>query len=85
MDTNQAEQLKAQIKATLEVALAVGRVIQSIGSIPSGELYAMVMSRLTLDQYTAIIRWLKEGGMVRESNYLLTWTGPPCKEKPESN
>lgn len=67
---------KEQLKATLQAVLAVGEAIREVGEVPSGHLYAQLMGHLRLDQYNAIIRTLKEAGVVSESNYLLKWIGP---------
>ena len=42
--------------------------------IPSGEMYAIVMGKMSLDTYTGIIEAMKMLGMVKESNHLLTIT-----------
>jgi hypothetical protein len=64
---------KDQVKAYVQAVLAVGEVIKTLGSVPSGELYAQLMGSLSIDTYTRIISLLKASGKVKESNYLLTW------------
>jgi hypothetical protein len=62
--------------AALLASLAIAEAIRTVGSVPSGHLYAQVMSRISLDSYQAIIRMLKGAGLVRESCNELTWIGP---------
>jgi hypothetical protein len=81
------QQRVAQVTACIEVIRAICDCIKdctlksSLRGIPSGELYAQVMSYLTYDQYTAIISKLKELGIVREFNHLLTWVAPIDKKQ----
>lgn len=73
---------KEQVTACIDIIRAIADCIKecteksALRGIPSGELYAQVMAFLTLDQYNAIISKLKELGIVRESNHLLTWIAP---------
>lgn len=59
--------------ASLSIVQAVAEAIRELGSVPSGHLYAQLMGKLTLDQYTQIIDVLKGAGLVTESGHLLTW------------
>lgn len=67
--------------AALQVATVLGEAIRDLtaasplGGVPSGELYARVMSYLTLEQYQAAIDVLKRAGLVAERNHLLAWIG----------
>ena len=54
---------------------AVADAIKTLGSVPSGHLYAHLMGALTLTQYQAVIGILKVQGKVTERNHLLTWVG----------
>jgi hypothetical protein len=76
-----------EIKTKLEVAgepvtrmtaltLVVGEAIQKLGEIPSGHLYAAVMSRIDLETYEKIITALVAAKRVRrDRSHLLTWVG----------
>jgi hypothetical protein len=64
------------VKKAMQIVLVVAEAIKELGSVPSGHLYAQLMSHMTLDTYTKIIGILKKGGMVTESGHLLTWVGP---------
>jgi hypothetical protein len=63
-------------KAALSILMAVAEAIKDLGSVPSGHLYATLMGHLSLDQYQQVIRVLKQAGLVKEENHLLTYTGP---------
>ncbi len=55
---------------------AVAEAIRSLGSVPSGTLYAQLMSKIDLPTYTKLIDTLKGAGLVKESGHLLTWVEP---------
>lgn len=67
-----------ELQAALKVSLVMAEAIRDAGprGIPSGHLYAAVMSVASLDAYNAILRVLQNKGWVRNSGHLLTWTGP---------
>ena len=66
---------KEQIKAALELIVAIGDVIRELKEVPSGHLYARVMNNLTLEQYESIINQLIRAKLVRKSNHVLYWIG----------
>ena len=66
-----------QIKAALNTTIAVAEAIREASPCVSGHLYAALMTRnISHEAYEAIIRSLKNAGLVKESGYVLTWTGP---------
>lgn len=67
---------KEQIKAALGILLAIGEVIREKKGVPSGELYAQVMSSLSLNEYNMVIDKLVAARLVKRSNHFLTWIGP---------
>lgn len=71
-----AVQAKQNVKAALAQVQALAEAIRSLGSVPSGKLYAVVMSHMSLDGYTQAIEVLKRAGLVKEECHLLTWIGP---------
>ena len=71
----------AQLKAALAITLAVAEAIREAREIPSGTLYATLLGRVDLAGYEAMIRNLKNAGLVSEKNNLLTWTGPTLEVK----
>jgi hypothetical protein len=62
--------------AATAAALAIAEAIQTLGSAPSGHVYAACMGVLTLSQYEQIIRALEKMGLIRASGNVLYWTGP---------
>ena len=66
-----------EVKAAFGILQAVAESIRELGEVPSGHLYANLMSKLTLAQFEQVLGVLKGAGLVRESNaHLLTWIGP---------
>ena len=76
-----------QVVAAIEIILEVGKLIREIsqssplGGVPSGELYARLCGHFSLETYNKIIGNLKKAGVVKESNFLLTWVGPNQKNQ----
>ncbi len=64
---------EAQAKAVIELVAVMVETIRDAGSqgVPSGILYAAVMSMMTLEQYQQIIALMKQSGKVRESGHIL--------------
>lgn len=68
---------KTQLTAALEILRVVADLIREAGEIPSGEIYAAVMSTgMSLDGYTAMIDRLKGTGLIEEKAHVLRWVGP---------
>jgi hypothetical protein len=63
------------VKAALGILRAVADTIRELGDVPSGHLYAHLMSKLSREQYEQVIGVLKQAGLITESNHLLTWVG----------
>jgi hypothetical protein len=66
----------AQLQGTLQILLAVSDAIQDLGSVPSGKLYAHLMSHMNLSSYEKVVETLKRAGLVEEHAHVLTWVGP---------
>ena len=66
---------KEQVSAAIRTTQAVAEAIRELKEVPSGQLYARLMSVLSLSQYNQIIDVLKKAGVVSESNHLLKWIG----------
>ena len=72
-----------EVKAAFGILQAVAEAIRELGEVPSGHLYANLMSKLRLAQFEQVLGVLKGAGLVRESNaHLLTWIGPALPEGP---
>ena len=73
---NPTRPTKQQVAAAMQITLAVAEAIRTAGRIPSGHLYAMLIGKVDIDGYQALIRTLKNAGLVTESMNELIWTGP---------
>ncbi len=64
---------KEQIQAFLDLVESIMDLIKAKGAmgLPSGELYAVLMGSLTLDQYNKLIAMLVKANRITQSNYLL--------------
>ena len=63
-------------KQVTVLAEILGEAIQGLGEVPSGHLYARVMSKIGLETYTGAIEALKAAGLVEETFHVLKWVGP---------
>ena len=71
------EQLKKQVLAAMELVIAVGETIRELKQVPAGQLYAVTMGVLDLDQFERVIATLVKAGLVRrEPSHLLVWVEP---------
>ena len=68
---------KERAVAAISAVMAVAEAIQALKAVPSGHIYARLMPRMELATYEAVIRTLKNAGLVKEDpSHLLVWTGP---------
>lgn len=70
-----AELLKKQVQTQLEILRAVADAIKELGSVPSGVLYAHLMSYMSLSQYERFISLLIDAKVISKSGNVLTWIG----------
>ena len=63
------------VKAGLRVALEVAGAIREAGSLADGELYAVLMGRMSFDAYESLKRLLVGQGLVRIERDRLVWAG----------
>ena len=74
-----------------DILLAVSKIrvisetVEDFKQVPSGHLYAMVMTHYSLEEYMFCIDFLKQQKIIKEENHLLTWIGLPEKELQEVN
>lgn len=66
----------AELKAALALTFAVAEVIREKGEIPSGELYSLLMDKVTFEGYQGLLRTLTNAKLIKVSNHLITWVGP---------
>jgi hypothetical protein len=71
-----------EMQALLQIVDAVAEAIRDLTAespmkgVPSGHLYAMLMSMMNLQMYQTIVGLLKKAGLVKESGHFLTWVAP---------
>jgi hypothetical protein len=71
------QQNTARVAAAVAIVAAVAELIRDVGQIPSGQLYALVMDKFSLETYERIIQQLINTGLVRrEPSHMLVWIGP---------
>ncbi len=57
-------------------ALVIAEAIRALGSVPSGHLYARLMSHFSFEEYEQLIGILKSAKLVKEEeSHLLVWIG----------
>lgn len=79
--TNPTRPTKAQLDAALAVTIAVSEAIREAGEIPSGTLYAMLIGKVDIHGYHAILRTLKNAGLIQfMPSHLIQWCGPKVAE-----
>jgi hypothetical protein len=65
-----------QIKAALGMIKAIADAIKELKSVPSGNLYAQICSKVELTTYEKIINTLKRSGLITvDRHHMITWTG----------
>jgi len=67
---------REEVAAALEILRAVAEMIQAVGQIPSGELYALLMGKFDIETYEKMISTLIGAGLIRrERSHMLEWIG----------
>jgi len=67
---------KSQVQAAVEILRAVAEMIQSVGQILSGQLYALLMGKMDIETYERMISTLIGAGLIRrERSHMLVWIG----------
>lgn len=69
-------------RTALQVVTVLAEAIRGLDSVPSGHLYAQVMSYISLTDFTAAIGVLKRAKLVAEDANELRWVGPKVVEPP---
>jgi hypothetical protein len=67
---------REEVLALISVTRAVADAVRELGRVPSGHLYASVMSTLSYENYTWVIERLKGAKLIREDAHELIWIGP---------
>lgn len=74
-----SEPTRSQVSAVLQMLRIVADAIKALGQVPSGELYAVLMPRMSLTTYEKMLSLLESSGVVTVSNHLITWVGVPAQ------
>ena len=69
------ETTKQQIDGAVQVIAAIANTIRSLGKIPSGELYARIVDRVTIEQYDRILDILKNAELIEVKHHEIAWIG----------
>jgi hypothetical protein len=56
--------------------MAVSETIREAGAVPSGHLYAALISKVDLEGYQRLIRTLENAQLVEKRGDMLRWIGP---------
>lgn len=64
---------KTQVNAAVNTVIAIAEAIRELGRVPSGHLYARVMSHMSFETYDSVINTLKNAGVIKETNSELIW------------
>ena len=65
-----------QVKAAVNLVFTVAEALRESGSVPSGHLYAAMMSVVDMNGFENILGILKRAGIVRQSGDMLHWVDP---------
>ena len=72
---------REQVKSALQAAMVLAECIRELGEVPSGHLYAQVMSRMDIGAYESCISMLIHAKLIaRSGSHLLVWIGPAKEE-----
>lgn len=80
-----ADVTREEIRAVLEIMLAMSEAIRELGRVPSGVLYAQMMGALpglSLQSYQSIVDRLVGAGLIKVVAHELIWIGPTPVEAP---
>jgi hypothetical protein len=67
---------KEQLKAGLNIVLAVTEAIREAGEIPAGTLYAVLVGKVDIQGFDKIVSIVTNAGLVEKRGDLLRWVGP---------
>lgn len=67
---------KEQLKAGLDIILAVTEAIREAREIPAGTLYAVLMAKLDYQAFEKVVAIITGSGLVEKRGDVLRWVGP---------
>ena len=74
----------AELKAALNVTLAVSESIRELGEVPSGTLYAALIGKVNYAGYEAILQTLTNAGLIQVMpSHMIRWVGPTLAKETE--
>ena len=77
---------KEQVVQAVQIAAAVGDLIKTVGSVPSGHLYALLMGKMDYQAYTSCISILVRAKLVRQDmHHVLTWIGETSEDSSQTH
>lgn len=62
-----------QLKAGMQTLIAVSTAIRDLKQVPTGHLYATLMSKMDLPTFNRVVATLKRADVVREADNVLHW------------
>ena len=75
--TNPTTPTDAQLRAGLNVLIAVSESIRELGEVPSGTLYAALIGKVNYAGYEAILQTLTNAGLIQVMpSHMIRWVGP---------
>lgn len=78
LTTNKMKTTPQQIQAYIEIVRAIADSIKELQHVPAGHIYAVVMGKMSLEQFENIIGKLVSGGLVtRDASHMLHWNAKP--------
>ncbi len=70
---------KEQLKAGLNIVLAVTEAIREAREVPAGTLYAVLVGKIDIQGFDKIIRIITNAGLIERRGDLLCWIGPEVR------
>lgn len=68
---------KDAVKAALVLVKVLADAVKEAGEIPSGALYAAVMSKIDLNTYNRVLDILQKAGVIEVKGNLVKWIVKP--------
>ena len=62
---------KQNVENTIKLVSAVGQAIVELREVPEGHLYAQLMAHMSLEQFQAILRILKQNKIIEIKGHLI--------------
>lgn len=76
MQNHTPETVKKALLGFVQIARAVADAIRELQEVPSGHLYAGLMSQIDITLYNKVLDTLKGAKLIEAKGDLLRWIGP---------